>query len=97
MKLVVQHAGDAGRSAHQELRAPLRVCVHVCVQLSQLLVDAVQLSLHTFILLVAMVKFSFVVQTLFLIQDGRKGSVDDTSVNWLIYLASKPAECLLKL
>lgn len=63
------------------------MCVHVCVQLSQPLVDAVQLRLQTFILVVILVKFLFVVQTLFLIQDGRKGSVDDTSVNRLIFLA----------
>lgn len=88
MKLAVQHVGDACRSAHQELRATLRVCVHVCVQLSQPLVDAVQLSLQTFILMVILVKFLFVVQTLFLIQDGRKGSGDDTSVNWLVILAN---------
>lgn len=65
------------------------MCVHVCVQLSQPLVDAVQLSLQTFILMVILVKFLFVVQTLFLIQDGRKGSGDNTSVNWLIILANR--------
>lgn len=72
MKLVV---GDA----HQELRAPLRVCVHLCVQLSQLLVYALQLRLQTFVLLVILVKFPLVVQTLFLIHNGRKATVDDTS------------------
>lgn len=79
MKLAVQHFGDARRSAHQELRAPLGVCGHVCVQLSQLLVDAVQLSLQTFILMVVLVKFLFVVQTLFLIHNGRKPTAGDTS------------------
>lgn len=95
MKQVVRHVGDACRSAYQELRAPLRVCVHLRVQLSQRLVYAVQLGLQAFILLVILVKLSLVVQTLLLVQDGGKPAVDGTSVNLGFWLANRPPSRVL--
>lgn len=64
-------------SPHQELGAPLSVGIHLSVQLRQHLVDVVQLRLQTFVLLMILVKFLFVVQTLFLVQDGRKRPAGD--------------------
>lgn len=57
---------------HQELWAAIRVLVQLSVQVSQVLVYAVQFSLFALVLFVIPVELLFVGQTLLLIHDGGK-------------------------
>lgn len=63
------------------------MCVHLGVQLHQLLVDVLQLRLQTLVLVVILVKLPFVVQTLLLIHDGGKAAADDSAVKGLLRAA----------
>lgn len=62
---------------HQELWAALRVLLQLSVQVNQVLVYGVQLSLQVLVLFVISIKFPFVVQTLLLIHNRRKQTVDE--------------------
>ena len=64
-------------STHQELWAALRVLVQLPVQVSQVLVDAVELRLQALVLLVFLVKLPFVHQTLLFIHNGGKQTADE--------------------
>lgn len=59
-------------SSHQVLWAAFLQLIQLSVDIRQILVDAVQLRLQIFVLLVVAVKFTFVVVALLFVCDARK-------------------------